>query len=353
LTGPEACAQVNDWLHRNQHREVRDRLRALQLAFTGDYTHARISQMVGRSVSTVQRWFAWYREGGLEAVLGHRIGQSGGAPETLNSDEIRTFLKEGLESGRWRTIQQARQALEARQGRSYHYQTVRRWVKKSGGTMRVPRPTHRQRDPEKAEAFKQDFFDKLMNINLQGDLPVKVWFADEARFGLLPIIRKCWTLKGLRPVAPYATKYEWSYVYGAIDVVEGELVCSQTSTTDLPTTEAFLQEICKEFPRHEHIVVWDGAGFHHREGHCDIPERVHPITLPPYSPDLNPIEKLWDLIQDQICNRLFDSVEKLEAEVASHLEGWWTNAKRVLSLVGQGWQHHQANSSSPTNIPIN
>lgn len=176
-------------------------------------------------------------------------------------------------------------------------------------------------------------------------MPVKLWFADEARFGLLPVIRKCWTRKGKRPVAPYATKYDWSYVYGAFDVVDGEFVCAQTTTTDLPTTAAFLQEICKEFPGHEHIVVWDGAGFHQRQTHHDLPPRVHPITLPPYSPDLNPIEKLWDLIQDQTCNRLFNTIEQLEAEVARHLEAWWNDAQRVLSLVGNGWQHSQANDS--------
>ncbi|MGF1453669.1 MAG: IS630 family transposase [Opitutales bacterium] len=349
LTGSEACAQVRHWLETNQHVEVRDRLRALDLGFGGQHSYAQIATMVGRSRSAVQEWFGWYRQEGLEGILGHRKGHGGGAPETVNSDAIRASLEEGLKAGKWRTAEQARRDLEAAHGSegvtTFKYKTVWRWLKNLGGTMRVPRPTHRQKDPEKAEVFKQDFFDKLLQVNVKPNRPIKVWFADEARFGLLPIIRKAWTLRGLRPLAPYATKYQWSYLYGALDVVDGEMVSSITSGVDLPTTEAFLQEICKEFPRHEHIVVWDGAGFHHREDHPDLPPQIHLVRLPPYSPELNPIEKLWDLMQDETCNQLFDDIEQLEEKLTELLEGWWTRAQRVLSLVGNGWQHLQANAT--------
>ena len=42
---------------------------------------------------------------------------------------------------------------------------------------------------------------------------VRIWVADEHRYGLIPVVRSCWSLRGLRPVAPYQTKYEWSYLY--------------------------------------------------------------------------------------------------------------------------------------------
>ena len=112
--------------------------------------------------------------------------------------------------------------------------------------------------------------------------PVRVWFADESRFGLLPVYRRCWNLKGLRAHKKYQTKYQWSYCYGAIDVVNGELLCIQTPSTNLQWTEAFLKQIKKHYPKEQHVVVWDGAGFHpHHSEHPNVPEGVHIVTLPP------------------------------------------------------------------------
>ena len=70
------------------------------------------------------------------------------------------------------------------------------------------------------------------------------------------------------------------------------------------------------------------------------------MTLPPYSPELNPIEKLWDMIQDQTANKLWPSIERLEEVVATHLKDWWEDTEKVLSLVGGGWQHLEANASA-------
>ena len=114
-------------------------------------------------------------------------------------------------------------------------------------------------------------------------------------------------------------------------------VCKPPST-NLQWTEAFLKEIKKHDP-----IVWDGAGFHpHHSEHPNVPEGVHLISLPPF----NPIEKLWDLLQDQTANKLCTSIERLEQAVATHLREWWEDAEKVLSLVGHRWQHLQANASA-------
>ena len=116
-------------------------------------------------------------------------------------------------------------------------------------------------------------------------------------------------------------------------MVNGELLCIQTSSTNLQWTEAFLKQFKKHYPNEQHAVVWDGAGFHpHHSEHPNVPEGVHIVTLPLYSPELNPIEKLWDLLQDQTANKLWRSIERLEQAVANHLRVWW--------------EHLQANASA-------
>ncbi len=63
---------------------------------------------------------------------------------------------------------------------------------------------------------------------------------------------------------------------------------------------------------------------------------MHMVTLAPYSPELNPIERLWDLIQDHTANKLWSSIDELDDFVAQKLKAWWESTEKVLSLVGEG-----------------
>jgi len=100
-------------------------------------------------------------------------------------------------------------------------------------------------------------------------------------------------------------------------VVGGATIFLQTPTVNLDWTEAFLLQIKEQYPDHEHVVVWNGAGFPPRDSsHEQVPEGVQVVVLPPYSPELNPIERLWDLIQDHTSNKLWPTIQKLDEVVA-------------------------------------
>lgn len=323
----------------------KERLIALKLGFSEANTLEQIAEVVGKGTATVQRWFDQYRQEGLDAVLSRGYEASG--RKGLLDDELRACVESGLKAGRWNTVGQAQEELERRFGRRLRYKTVWQWLKKAAGVMRVPRPVHEKRDPAEAERFKRAFYGKLKAVPIAQGRPVKVWFADESRYGLLPNLRRVWTRRGLRPHKKWQSKYQWSYCYGALDIIEGEAVFLQTPTVNLDWTQAFLEQIKTEFPEHEHIVVWDGAGFHPREDeHPAIPEGVHTIMLPPYSPELNPVEKLWDLIQDHTANKLWPSIERLDQVVATLLREWWEQPKRIIQLVGNNWQRASANAST-------
>ena len=336
--------RIKQLLNRETVGWRKERLVALNMGLEPHHSIAEIGRVLGRGTASIQRWFDKYRAEGLEAVL--KRAYKGGIKSGCD-EKVEAFLVAGLKGARWNTAVQATEELEEHMGRSFAYKTVWRWIKKCAGVLRVPRPVHEKRDSTEAPAFKRDFFKRLQGLLVKRGSPVRVWFADESRFGLLPVCRRCWTLKGLRAHKKYQTKYQWSYCYGAIDVVNGELLCMQTPSTNLQWTEAFLKQIKKHYPKEQHVVVWDGAGFHpHQSEHPNVPEGVHIVTLPPDSPELNPIEKLWDLLQDQTANKLWTSIEGLEQAVATHLRDWWEDAEKVLSLVGHRWQHLQANASA-------
>jgi len=331
-------------LKKGQPSWATSRLIALSMGFDSAHSLAGIAEVVGVDVATIKRWLSTYRKEGLKGLLNRGYGI--GRPSQLD-EEIESFLLGGLKAARWNTAIQAQQDLEKHFGREFNYKTVWVWLKKCAGVLRIPRPVHEKRDSLRAETFKRHFLGILKQQPVSGRRPVKVWFADESRYGLLPVHRRCWTQKGLRPQKRWQTRYDWSYCYGALDVVEGKTIFLQTPTVNLQWTEAFLDQIKKQYPEHEHIVVWDGAGFHPKESfHERVPEGIYIVLLPPYSPELNPIERLWDLIQDQTSNKLWPSIKRLDQVVAEHLREWWENPNRVIQLVGKGWIRSSANATS-------
>jgi transposase len=84
-------------------------------------------------------------------------------------------------------------------------------------------------------------------------------------------------------------------------------------------------------------VLWDGAGFHPQAGAAGLPENVRLLPLPAYSPELNPMEGLWDQLKDQVCNKVFASLRALEAAMTDFLRPFWEAPERVRDLIGNGW----------------
>jgi hypothetical protein len=101
-------------------------------------------------------------------------------------------------------------------------------------------------------------------------------------------------------------------------------------------------------PEAMHIVIQDGAGFHPSEGAPELPGNVRVITLPPYSPELTPVEKLWDVLKDRICNRTWEDLEALMEAINDVLAEYWTTPSKVKSLIGSGWLLETANASIRT-----
>lgn len=173
---------------------------------------------------------------------------------------------------------------------------------------------------------------------------------DEARFGLHTETRRVWITKGVRPTVQRQTRYEWDYLYGALEVVEGRAEFLHLPTVDLDCNALFLEHLLSSDPDAEHVIIADQAGFHLRPGDPRLPEGVHVISLPPYSPELNPCEQLWDVLKDTegFANALFDSIDKLRAALLPGLRRFWEDSSAVLSLVGRPWLHDQANASART-----
>src|SRR5215213_1034325 len=148
--------------------------------------------------------------------------------------------------------------------------------------------------------------------------PVEVWAEDEHRLGLKPIRRRVWAPIGARPVALGHHRYEWLQVVAFVQPTSGETVWYLAAGLSKPFFEALLAAFARQVGagRERHIVlVLDNAGWHGPEG-LDVPEGISLVFPPPYSPELQPAEHLWPLVDEPIVNRHFATLADLEAVVA-------------------------------------
>jgi transposase len=288
----------------------KERLQVVSWATSGQHTLADLARLAGRARSTIQVWLDDFTEGGTAQLLVREA--SPGKPSPVADAKVQAQLQAGLKAGQWRTAGQVAVWLKEKHGIQRATKSLYYWLGKVGGALRVPRPCHVKQNPVAVAAFRAELEQNLEKLNLPKDRAVKIWVADEARFGLHTQSRRCWALQGQRVVLAQEQRYEWEYVYGAVEVVEGLAEFQFLPSVSLELSHGFLQQLADRDVQAEHVVIWDQAGFHPRPGDASLPARIHLLPLSPYSPELNPVEGLWDQTQDVTCNRHFADLDHLE-----------------------------------------
>jgi hypothetical protein len=152
---------------------------------------------------------------------------------------------------------------------------------------------------------------------VQADHPqasVEIWAMDEHRIGLKPVLRRVWTRQGQRRRITVRHRYQWMYVYGFVCPESGQTEWRLFSTVRTDIFSQVLADFAQAVgagPTKQIVLVLDGAGWHTSK-QLTIPEGVHLVFLPPYSPELQPAERLWTLTNEAIVNRLFATLDELE-----------------------------------------
>jgi transposase len=340
---------VTDVLERLRDKKLdgwqRQRLSAVRLGLEGHLTLPQIAQEVGIGARSISTWFDSFRTGGIEVLL-TRQPRGKGQRSWLDQESAEAFV-EKLKEGQWRRAEDARLWLEEKLQKPLSLAVTYKYLGKAGARLKVPRPVHEKKDPVAVEAFRKTLCHKLHEKQIPLEASVHLWVLDEMRFGLQPVTRRVWTLPGVEVVVPVCPRYQWGYTWGALEIGgEGGAQFFNTTSVCQEFSREFLKQIAASDEDAYHIVLQDGAGFHLPEGHEWLPEKVRVLTLPPYSPELNPVERLWDIVKDRICNRVWSELATLETALNKVLVEYSTHSAAVHSLVGQGWLHTQANVSS-------
>lgn len=167
--------------------------------------------------------------------------------------------------------------------------------------------------------------------------PVRLMFQDEARFGRMVRIRRCWAPAPLRPQVANGYERQFVYVYGAVSPLQGQLdwkICPQMNTERM---NEFLDQASKAHPDEFIIMILDGASSHKSQD-LRIPENIRFHRLPGYSPELNPQEHVWDELREkEFPNRVFDCMEGVIAQLQTGLPRLAANTAGLRSLTAWPW----------------
>jgi len=350
LKRPDLASAIAEALAACQNVKDHVRLLAMRMAASGEFTAAQIAAQVGCSRRQFFNWVSALKAGGVVGLL-HREHKGGPKPQITG--QVLEEFQAGLQTGRWKRAKEIQHWLEQEHQVKLKLGGVYYWLGKLGGVLKVPRKAHAKQDAVEAALFQQQLADKLKHLNVAGGRPVRIWVSDEHRYGLIPVIRKCWSLRGVRPKAPYQTRYEWGYLYSALEVDgenAAEFLC--LPRVDLGMSRLFLEQLVARDPQAEHVVIQDRAGFHLDPELHELPDHVHIIPLPAYSPELNPTEAIGDVIKDRIANTLWKTLETMEAAIGEELRPLYECAERVRRLVSHGWLLDQVNVTAAANSAV-
>lgn len=141
---------------------------------------------------------------------------------------------------------------------------------------------------------------------------IQIWVQDEARFGQKGSLTRVWGRRGSRPRAPKQTQYESLYLTGAVCPATGAAAAILTPTLNAGVLNIFFEELVTQVPEGVHaILILDKAGYHVSH-ELRVPKNVTLLHLPPYSPELNPMENLWHFLRSHHwSNRVYENYAAL------------------------------------------
>ena len=169
--------------------------------------------------------------------------------------------------------------------------------------------------------------------------PIEIWFQDEARVGQKGSLEYVWAPVGTRPPMVRDNRHDSVYLFGAICHARQLGAAIIMPSVNAEAMEEHLKEISAQVAPGGHaVVVCDGAGWHQPGERLHMPDNITLLPLPPYSPELNPMENIWDYLRgNKLSQRVWDGYEAI---VAACKDAWLFligDPDRINSIAHRAW----------------
>ncbi len=165
-----------------------------------------------------------------------------------------------------------------------------------------------------------------------------LFFEDEASFGRINHVRKCWVPRADRAIVKKQAIREDLYAFTTVCPQTGETCSIISPYCNTDAMNALLLETSNAFPLYRILMIMDSAGWHTTKK-LEIPENISILPLPPYSPELNPTEHIWDYIREQkeFNNYTFETLDHVDKQLGIALCDLHNEKEIIKSMCNFDW----------------
>ena len=297
-----------------------------------------IAKDMGVSVSKVHTLIPRYNKMGVAAVETPGKGGRHHAYITVEEEQnlLGTFF-DRAKKGELVTNKQIKQAYEQKVGHKINEVTIYRLLKRHRWRKVMPRPYNPGADKQEQEDFKEDFPNKVREVEKtkdpKDDRPTLIMAQDEGCFGRVNSLQRAWAPEHIRPQVPRQIVREYVYAYAAIAPETGEMSFLILPYTNTEMMNIFLKQVSEDFSSYFIVMQVDQAGWH---GSKDlvIPKNIRLIPQPSGSPELNPVEHLWDELREKyFANGYSESLDEVIQILCDGLMQLESDPKHIRSMT--------------------
>ena len=327
LEWQETASELNEYYHKERNSERKTRLYAFWQLRLGK-TMKDVAELVGIGYRTLQDWVAWYRHGGLKEVLQRIKGHGNqGRPVKLSVLQQKALTAK-VALGSFRNVWDAIQWVRDRWKIQYSYSGLFKRLKHLKCRLKVPRPRSVKADVKAQKEWKATGLTEALR-EAEMTASHQIWFSDEMRFGLWGQTRKRWGLRGLPIIQPIQIEFAWQYLVLAVDVLRCKLYWAWA---DRMNQVSLIPIFGKWNPD---AVIWDGASAHRSKAMGEV--EFERIFLPPYSPELNPSERVFEWLRAKIEGEVYRSLQHKRYMLEQHLRHLSSDKDSLRQLIGWQW----------------
>lgn len=291
-----------------------ERYLAIRLHLEGR-TFTAIADILGRTYQTVSTYWQDYQKSG---IAGLELDHAPGGPKKLSEEQEQTLadtiahkrpVDVGFEARHTWTLKLIASWIEGEFGQTYSERGVSKLLERLGFSYTKATYTLAKADPAEQAQFRDETLPGLKEQLANGSIQ-HLLFEDESMIRAYLALQYNWFLKGQqRKIRTYG-RHEGAKLFAAINYETGFVTHREEETYDTAAFERFLNDILKQYPDGNIVMVLDNYRIHHAEKLQPFLKknpRLQLVFLPKYSPELNPVEGLWKWLKGDVVNNVFFS----------------------------------------------
>lgn len=319
--------------HKAERKKVfADRLKAVYLLGSG-WPVADVCEALLVDENTVYRYFDAYKKHGIRALMSDNYK---GKEQKLTMQELKLF-EQHLQECPSRTTKQAIDFIQNEFSINYSVSGMNALLKRMGYTYRKPQPIPGKLDRDEQAKFIKKYRKIRRNMTVDDSL----FFMDGVHPHHNPTIQKGWFKKGKEVLVKTGTRFNCLNINAAVDIDNLDVISTNTGRLTEETTLDFLIKLRARRSKGYIYLVLDNAGYYNTERIRSAAKKlaIKLIYLPPYSPNLNLIERLWNYMRTNfLYNSYFETFKEFKSECMRFMKNLRYKKRSLRSLLTENFQ---------------